>query len=1143
MSTVSRKPLTVVIVLLLGLFCTIRDDNGNPVNPGTQQDDDTTTVSDTEITPSLFATPDSAYIFPGDTLGIRVRAFTGSSDDTVQAISGLTIIARSNHGTVIDDTVTTDADGRARFYFTDNTSENIEFTVAANNVEQTIRFEVTETPVRIQKLLQALPGEPIIKADGVSSTTISVSVLNSFRNPIAGECVQFITTAGTIVGNGGNCKGSGQSVTDGEGIASARLISSNLNDTAFVTVYLVSDQSLSDEVEVVFQGMSISVSASKNNIKTGDTAIVTAKVFNASGIPVARTPVFFSRDQGTSSNLSIVYADSLSNYEGVAVARISAGGNGSDIITISAAGTSASLQLNVSSLSIDLELDKTILQTTTTDTVTLTATFTNASGSPLPDRTVKMSRAFKNVQNADTTDTISGTTGSNGKCVFTFTALTWEGIMRLNVTGFENSGQGYASADTMIQFITTRVMSIRPPQPILADGVSKGTVQVFIKNKSGNPVVGDYILFTTTAGVITARSQTDQDGKAEASLTSDRRNITAGIVATLESDPSKTQTTSVIFKGVELAAAAYPPSISSNGRDSAVVLISLLDAAKLPIMGERFNISKQQETTVLTPKDTVTNNDGEAVCKVSGSGSGQDTLLVSAAGAAASVVINYSSNVLIIDTAAGQSCIADSSDSTLITATYLKGNRTEPIADAEIDISVTAGTFDTIFARTLTTDANGKVSFYIKNPHFAVTATFFGLARSSSELTTGSFYLYFKANTVSKIDISGTPEVITTNGGRAKIEAYAYDNLGNRVKDARISFNLVNGPSGGEYLDPPVATTGDDGRATTYLIAGKTPSHHRQVWITAGSFSSVKSDTVKFTIAGPPRYINLGYNIEKGINPNDGTFALPCAAIVTDVNGNPVADGTEVTFSLKISGYVTYRLSSRWIRDLADTYAYCYYRVDSIPYVLPFEDFNDNFRLDPGEDRNRDGMANRGEDIDGNGLFNPGPTFEDINGDGVRQYDLLTPVEQMDQCGGNEILFSDLNVNGLWDPIEPLTDPGYRALYDRLRADSVFWRGPQTADDSARLAALLRLDSLYTEQLNAQPSGTFDIDENGNGIADPHSAVSITRTVKTAGGKALNTILYAQSDALHIEVMIWAESQGVVTETPAQLILPIVLSE
>lgn len=1138
---VSRNLWTTALVVSLGLFCTIRDDNGNPAAPGI--DEPEIPQVDPEIVPSLTATPDSAYIFPGDTLGIRVRAFGDTAgNDSLVPLSAYSVTAQTSHGDhgeIIDDSLLTDSNGRALFLYTSDETGSVVLTVATNDVEQTVRFEVTETPVHVEKLLQALPGASIIKADGVDTTTISVSVLNSFRNPVVGECVQFITSAGTIIGDGGACANSGQSITGSDGIARARLRSSNVNDTAYITTYLVSDQSLSDEIDVAFQGMTINLSLSDANLKEGDTALLVATLLNASNRAVAKSPIFFSLEDGSSSNLSIVSTDEETNFEGVATARIMADDNGSDVIMVTAAGTRTSIQLNVSSLSLALEIDKTILQTSLTDTTHIKATFTNASGNPLSNRTIRMKRQFKSSNGSDTTDETSKKTNSHGECTFPVVALKWEGTMRLNLTGYDNTNGGYASADTTLQFITTRVMTIRPPQPILADGVSKAPVEVFIKNKSGNPIIGDFISFTTTAGTITAESETDENGRAIAYLTSDRRNITATVVATLVSDMSMTQSTEIAFKGVEITAAANPPSIRSNGDDTTTILLSLVDAAKIPIVGERFNISKQKEETTITITDTVTDNNGEARCKITGTGSGRDTLQVSAAGAMTSVIINYSSNILVIKTAPNQAVVADSSDSTLFIVTYLEGDRRTPIPNATVDLSATVGTMGEIFAQTFTSDADGEVTFYLRNPHFAVTATIFGLARSGDEITTGSLDVYFKANIVRKINISGTPEVITINGGRAKIEAIAFDSLDNRVKDARISFNLVNGPSGGEYLDPPVSITGDDGKAYTYLVSGKTPSMHRQVWITAGTFSSVKSDTVKFTIAGPPHYINIGTNVIKGENPNDGTFLLPCAAIVTDVNNNPVADGTEVTFSLKVSGYVTYHLYANWSDDFANTDWYCYWYVDTTIEVLPFEDFNDNYHLDPGEDRNRDGVANRGEDINGDGKFTAGPAFEDINQDGRRQYNIYSPIETRRTCG-NELWFADINANSAWDPIEPLANPEYLAAYTRLQNDSCLWYNTlYDAQDSTDFATITRLDSLYRAQGEAQ--GGYDIDAwPYNGIADPQTAVSITRTVTTKGGKALNKILYGQSDANRIEVMIWAESQGVVTETPEKIILPII---
>lgn len=1133
------------ILLLFVLFCTIQDDNGNPAVPQkrTGSDDTSTYIG----TPTIFATADSAYVYPGDTLGIRVQVFSDrSGNDTLKPLTSFPVTAQSNKGTIIDDTLLTNSDGRARFRFTSSAAGSIEFTVTANDVQQTVRFEVTETPVKVQKLLQALPGSSILKADGIDTTTIAVSVLNSYRNPIIGECVQFITTAGSIAGVDSSCGNSGQSKTGPDGVARALLTGSNVNDTAFITAYLVSDQSLSDEVEVGFKGLTIAVASSKTNLKTGDTTVITASVINASGSPVGKSPIFFTRNNGNSSCVSIISADSSTNYEGVAILRIRAQSNGSDKITITSAGAMEVVQLNVSTLSLKLEIDKTMLQTTVQDTALVKAIFTNASGKGLADRTIKMTRTFKTENESDTTDILTKKTNSSGEALFTIPALLWEGKMRMSVTGFDNS-EGYASADTLLQFITTRVMTIRPPQAIAADGVSKGMVQVFIKNKSGNPIVGDFISFTTTAGTITSQSKTDSTGKAEATLISDRRNIFATVTATLVSDPLKKQTSSIEFKGIELNAAANPPSIRSNGTDSTHILVSLLDAAKIPIMGEHVNISRQQASTTIRIVDSVTNNNGEFSCIVSGTGSGRDTLKVSAAGSTAEVIVNYSSNILIIDTAKGQSCFADSTDSTLINITYLKGDRSTAIPNTSIEVSATVGNMDTIFARLITTDANGKASFYLRNPHFAVTATIAGIAHSSSEITSGTFKLYFKADQVKYIVLTGSPEVIATEGGRAKLEAIAFDKNKNRVKDARLSFNIVNGPSGGEYLDPPVAITGDDGKASTYLIAGKTPSEYQEVWITAGSFSSVKSDTVKFTISGPPNSINIGTNIEKGINPNDGTFILPCAAIVTDVNGNPVADGTDVTFSLLISGYVTHRLVARYNNIYAlDTV--CGYEVDTTYNILYFEDFNNNFRLDPGEDRNHDDILNRGENINGDRNTSSGkdywvlgPAFFDINQDGIRQYNRLVPVEPLSPCG-NISSHAEFNMNNLWDPIEPLSNSVYMTIYDRLLGRGTFLRehfhpDSLNAQDIADLYSLDSLDAIYS--LNAP----YDVDYQNNGVCDPSTAVSITKTVPTLNGKAVNQIIYGQSDATHIEVTIKAESKGVVTKSPETIILPIIKDE
>jgi len=1127
------------LLLLSGFFCTIRDDNGQPGISGPD------TIEDTTSNLALSVSAESTYVRLKDTIAILARVYSDSSGtSSVIPLKNVRLQASANYGTFAKNLLYSDENGRAKFLFTDTVSRKVEITVRAGNVSQTLRLEVTNIPDKVQKLIEAIPARSVISAGGFDSTTILVQVMNHNHNPMVGELVQFTTTSGMIVGDGSSAENSGQSRTDQFGTARAILKSSSFNDVAYVTAYLLSDQTLSCETEVEFRGISISLQADQSNLVIGDTAIITARLTDAGENAIEKAAVFFALQSQAQSNLQILCADSVTRENGIAMARIKALRNGIDFIQVKAAGTEALLQLNVSSLKLKVDLNKSSLQTQESDTAILTALFTNGSGAALASRTVTLNKYFKTEDNGDTSASVSGITDATGKCSFTLRPLPYEGKMRLEVIAFDKA-EGYASADTSIMFFTTRIMTIRAQGSIPADGSSKCPVIVTIKNKNGNPLVGDKISFTTTAGMITAVSETDDEGKAVAYLTSDRRNIIAKVTAILQSDPNKKQTTEVAFNGIKLLATINPPNISSNGKDTASVLVLLTDAAGCSISGERISFSKQMQETFIIGADTVTNNIGEARCRIVGHGKGQDTIRIFAAGASTEALLNYSSNILIIDTVPGQSCIADSTDSTQITVTYLKGDKTTPIPNAQVDISMTVGQSGSVFAKTLTTASNGKLSFYIRNPHFATISTITALAKTASEQTSATFKLYFRANIVARIVLSGTPEVIPVNGSRAMITAVAYDALGNRVKDARLSFNIVNGPSGGEYLDPPVAITGDDGSTTSWFVSGRTPSNHRQVWITAGDFNAVKSDTVKFTIVGPPHYITVRTNILKGKNPNDGTFALPCAAIVTDINGNPVADGTEVTFSLKVSGFVTKRLYADWVKDAGNLS--CYSTIDTSFVILPSEDFNDNYRLDPGEDRNGDGILNRGEDINGDGKFVLGPRFIDINGDGIRQYDPLHPVEELSPCTSSDgPWYADLNKNDRWEPIEPLDNTTYLSAYYRLVASGAFRRYPQitTAQDSVDFATIFTLDSLY----DCYPGFInkympFDVDANQNGIADPITAVSIKRTVTTKDGKALNEIIYGQSDANRIEITLWAESQGIITQAPDNLILPVVSDE
>ncbi len=1165
-----------------------------------------TTAGDLSLKPELYASPEKNYLAPGDTVTVALTAVRqDTSVDTTKFLAGIPILASTDGGWISKTSVSTDPDGRATILFSDTVEGSRELTFICLGVTRTIRLTIDNAPV-VEREMTLFPDDPVVKADGVSSTFINVRVFNKDHNPLIGEQIKFISTRGVISGvNPPEESGSsGISMTNEEGVARAKLTSTNINDTAFITAILVSDKSKTAQTEVVFQGVSIQLIADSTNMKVGQKIKITAELYNGSQKPISRAPITYSLSKGANSNLALSETGDTTDFQGRGDFTVSGKSSGTDSIIVRAAGARAILPINVTSLSLNVSLSTQLLQVNSKIPAVLRVLFANTQNEPLGNKNVQLIRIYSTEEGAPISDTIIGHTNAAGVDSFTIEPLSYETSMRLQITAY-NTATDVATSESTVRFIATRDMSIfAVPTVIQADGTSRSAITVLVKNELNNPMRGEVVQFKSTAGVVQATDTTDDEGRAVAHLISDRRNTIAKVTAQLLTDPTKKQSINVEFAGIQLTAHADPAGLSADGSDTATVIVSLNDAGGNPITGEQISFFKGQDETILVLPDSVTDNRGEARCRVYGTGVGQDTIKVVAAGAQAFAVVGYTSNTLGITIPSGSALIADGISETHIQTVY-KNGLGQPLSNATVFLSVTMGSIGELFADTGTTDADGLAQFTVTNPSFTDTVRISALARpqSSSELTSASKTVYFRAGRIHKIRLNGSPEVISTNGDRAKITAVGYDSLGNRVGGAHIAFNMLDGPGGGEHLEPPTAFTRADGTAETYLVSGTLMSAYRGIRVVAGDFAGSKSDTVMFTIAGPPHAITIRREIGTVEDGQDGTYLLPCAAIVTDVNGNPVADGTEVTFSLQITGYYIYRWSAQLIKTGTSPERYSY-NTSITSEILPFEDLNNNLRLDADEDSNLDGVLQRGEDLNGDGVLNLGPGFYDLNRDGRRTMNgepRKIWVSSYTNAGKPvyDTVFADFNSNGYWDPIEPLRMPEYRRAYDivlpgkpqpperpvkpsapalptlnsgdstradtaayvqdsiqyenaceQYRTDSIAYEFAQqqylwemdafTKQDSTYAEGKRIIDSIDAIYASTELAvGPYDIDWNENGQAEPRTTAGITRTLQTSKGIAQNTIIYGQSDGLRIRIRVTAESNGVVTKSPQEFMLPI----
>ncbi|MCP4579673.1 MAG: hypothetical protein GY846_25665 [Deltaproteobacteria bacterium] len=156
--------------------------------------------------------------------------------------------------------------------------------------------------------------------------------------------------------------------------------------------------------------------------------------------------------------------------------------------------------------------------------------------------------------------------------------------------------------------------------------------------------------------------------------------------------------------------------------------------------------------------------------------------------------------------------------------------------------------------------------------------------------------------------LTASPDSIPADGtSSSAITATILDNTGQPVsKGTAVTFVT----SLGTILTPSVTTPDDSGVVTVSLIAGTTAGT-AIVTASATSGTSTLTQSVMVTIGGKTGTIVLVAN--PGTIPPDGTSSSAITATVTDNAGNPVEEGTDVTFKVENLADVTFRNGTQTI--------------------------------------------------------------------------------------------------------------------------------------------------------------------------------------------------------------------------------------
>ncbi len=818
---------------------------------------------------------------------------------------------------------------------------NLEVTALVNNgVSETVTVVVDETAT-IVGAINVIAGAEEIKADGKSSVLIRATVLDYDGNPARGITVEFDTTLGTL--------SSAEKETDANGIADVMLTAGETWGTAMVTA---DANGFWGEVDVRFTSLKaggVSLTTMPREVAAGGTATVIAELRDDKGAPVPDQVLYFDiYENSTNATLSDIQGTTDTNGR-VTITYI-AGVNLDDLCTVCDCSGDR-IRVTLASDSSITDETCVVVATSPLGSITLSsgldtlpadgasrtgvrAIVQNMGGEPVVGVPVFFTTTAGTIETAggdEIESTESVTTDINGMAEVYLRTSTTAGTAQITATA---EGLG---ATLNITFVAgppadEKVIVTPVPKNLTADGISTSTINLEVRDLDDNPISGANLVLTVDYGTLNQLSVVTVNGKATVTYTAPSSPPDGGIATvTAKTTNGTTADASISLTGILVAGitlTADPPSLPANGTSQSMIRaqVTAVGGGNVPdgtevtfeIVSGEGSISPETSTTAAGEAFTFLTSDDEE---------GTVTIRATAGGRIAEIDVVYTAgsvSLTIIPNALLGTGVAESK----IVATVLNADD-DPIADGQlVELDLSDLTMGEITTTNPAPTTGGKVEFTFrgKQKGGAVTVTAITQGAPAPGLSaSGIIDIQPPPAFMQVADGYPDPTSISirgTGGQSTSIIVFDVKDLsGNLVADGyRVDFSLLDGPNGGEALDPLTAMT-KDGKVSTILRSGFKSG---PVTIKATYYynTSVFTTTASIAISsGPPVGEEFGIFAEflnvSGLwkaNLQDSVYTN-----VGDIYGNAVPDGTAIAFKTYNTGGSFFPNSDNTISGLAES--------------------------------------------------------------------------------------------------------------------------------------------------------------------------------------------------------------------------------
>ncbi|MBN2414446.1 Ig-like domain-containing protein [bacterium] len=731
--------------------------------------------------------------------------------------------------------------------------------------------ESVQDNVTLLAHMQATPEQVMT---GGQESIISVQLIREDGSPVTGEQVTFSTTSGQITAS---------ATTDNDGWAQATLVSGTASGGAVITAR--HGTTLYSQVTVMF----ISGEEALLRVETADDYLlangidstrITVTVVGDSAQPVVGAILSFSTSAGK------ITRSVITGEDGKAVAGLVSAASAVDLtamVTVSNDSLSAQTLVHFTGVTVTASADPTSIltggQNTSTIAVQVKETTSNIAVS---NAALVFSTDLGTIPNAGVTN-ISGvaevdlTSGSTPGVAHVIARYGKTLSDTVEVAFTEES-----SGNALLKDLTVSETAI------LANGVSQTVISGRVSDSRGNAVTGQAVNFTASAGTIPATIVTGASGIVQATLTSaaSRTDIPATVVVRMG---SQSDTLHVLFEGVKSQFTALPGTILADGVSTSTLTYILKKTGTNEAVPNGEIHFGATEGTI--PASAITNTSGIAQAVLQSSGTPSVSQIVATYGHSLkdTVQVTFSDEaptqyVLQTLSASSHSVLANGQDKLTVSAA-VTDDKGSPVSGVSVLFYATSGSM----ASSATTGANGLANAELTAAASQTNIDAVVYARLDQH-SIDSVNVVFEGVTLS---LSASPDSILADARSvSRISAILKKTQTNiAIPSQTISFGTDLGTI------PSSAITNISGLAEVDLTSISTIG---TAHVTA-TYAGMTPQTIQVRFQeSQPHYLQL--TASPPVLTADGQSQSTIKASVSDVNHNPVPDGTTVTFSLDGSG-------------------------------------------------------------------------------------------------------------------------------------------------------------------------------------------------------------------------------------------------